>query len=405
MKGKKRILVLTSTFPRWKYDEDPPFVFELCSRLKEHYRVHVLAPHYPGTETEEYLVGIHVKRFRYFISPWERLAYQGGILAKLKHNSWQYGLLPFFFLGELLALIRLLRSYRFHLIHAHWLISQGLVALLARLFIKSVPPLLCTSHGGDLFGLHSTLFNKVKRLILSNSTAITVVSRTMHDEVMKLDADHDKVHVIPMGVDLQNRFVPPETRANNDSLLFVGRLVEKKGLRYLIDALPLILKRHPRVCLRVAGDGPEKENLKIQCAKLGISDHVHFLGAVKNELLPALYQTSDVVIFPSVIAEDGDREGFGLVLVEALGCECATVVTDLPAMQDIIVDGKTGLVVPQKSIRQLAEKVILLLDDQKLRQLLGKEGRRFVLKNYDWNIVARQYADLIESIACQPSTS
>ena len=280
MKGKKRILVLTSTFPRWEDDEDPPFVFELCSRLKEHYRVHVLAPHYPGTEKEEYLVGIHVKRFRYFFSPWERLAYQGGILAKLKHNPWQYGLLPFFFLGELLALIRLLRSYRFHLIHAHWLIPQGLVALLARLFIKSAPPLLCTSHGGDMLGLQGTLLNKLKRLILSHSTAVTVVSRAMFDEVIKLYADRNKVHIIPMGADLKNRFVPVVTTRNNDNLLFVGRLVEKKGLRYLIHALPLILKRHPKVYMRIAGDGPEKFNLKEMCENLGISAHVRFLGAV-----------------------------------------------------------------------------------------------------------------------------
>ena len=101
MKDLKRILVITSTFPRWKDDEDPPFVFELCKRLRAHYQVHVLAPHYPGSKTEEYLSGIYVQRFRYFFKPWERLAYQGGILSKLKHYPWQYGLLPFFFLGEL----------------------------------------------------------------------------------------------------------------------------------------------------------------------------------------------------------------------------------------------------------------------------------------------------------------
>ena len=398
MKGKKRILVLTSTFPRWEDDEEPSFVFELCSRLKAQYRIHVLAPHFPGAKTYEYFEGIHIKRFRYFFTPWQRLAYQGGILAKLKHNPWQYGLLPFFFLGELFSLIRLLRSYRFHLIHAHWLIPQGLVALLARLFIKSAPPLLCTSHGGDLFGLQGNLLNMVKRLVVLNSTAVTVVSSAMLEEVIKLDAGYEHIHVIPMGVDLQNCFVPPATRVNKGSLLFVGRLVEKKGLRYLIEALPLILKRHPEVCLRIAGDGPEKGNLKAQCAKLGISDHVRFLGAVKNERLPALYQTSDVVVFPSVIAEDGDREGFGLVLVEALGCECATVVTDLPAMRDIIIDGKTGLVVPQKSIRQLAEKVIGLLDDPEMGRLVGKEGRKYVTKRYDWEIIARRYSELIESM-------
>ncbi len=167
----------------------------------------------------------------------------------------------------------------------------------------------------------------------------------------------------------------------------------------------LILKRHPQATLRIAGDGPEKINLERVCEKLGINGNVRFLGAVKNELLPTLYQTSGVLVFPSVITDDGDREGFGLVLVEALGCECAAIVTDLPAMQDIIVDGKTGLVVPQKNIRKLAEKVILLLDDQKLRESLGREGRGYVLRNFDWMIIAEKYKNLIESIACQPSTS
>jgi glycosyltransferase involved in cell wall biosynthesis len=399
VKDLKQILVVTSTFPRWKDDEDPPFIFELCNRLRTHYQIHVLAPHCPGTKTEEYLSGIYVKRFRYFIKPWERLAYHGGILSKLKHHPWQYGLLPFFFIGELLSLIRLLRMSKFHLIHAHWLIPQGLVALLARLFFQSAPPLLCTSHGGDLFALEGTLLNKLKRFTVSNSTTVTVVSDAMRKEVIKLNVGHGRVYVIPMGVDLQNRFIPPETRTNNWSLLFVGRLVEKKGLHYLIDALPLILERHSKVFLRIAGDGPEKNELKLKCIKLGVSDHVHFLGAVKNELLPMLYQEANVVVFPSVIADDGDQEGFGLVLVEALGCECAVVATDLPALRDIIDDGKTGLVVPQKNIQQLAEKVILLLNDHELGRSLGREGRNFVLKHYDWSIIEQKYVDLIESIA------
>ena len=405
MKERKRLLILTSTFPRWENDEDPPFVFELCNRLKTDYSIHVLAPHFPGAEIEANFAGIHVKRFRYFFNSLEKLAYHGGILAKLKKNPFLYGLLPFFVVGELLALIRLLQRYRFHLIHAHWLIPQGLVAILACSLTRSKIPLLFTSHGGDLFGLQGILMNSIKRWVILKSDSLTVVSRSMSKEIKRLGADHKRVHVIPMGVDLKKRFVPAKSRRNKDYLLFVGRLVKKKGLQYLIHALPLILKRHPQVYLQIAGDGPEKRKLKRECENLGISDYVRFLGALKNEDLPILYQTSNVVVFPSVISDDGDREGFGLVLVEALGCECATVATDLPAMQDIIVDGKTGLVVPQQNIRQLAEKVICLLDDPKLRRFLGREGRRFVLKHYDWNIIARQYSELIASMICQPSTS
>jgi glycosyltransferase involved in cell wall biosynthesis len=398
VKGKKRILVLTSTFPRWEEDNEPPFVFELCSRLKAQYRIHVLAPHFPGAETYEYFEGIHINRFRYFITPWQRLAYQGGILAKLRHNPWQYGLVPFFFLGELFSLIRLLRSYQFHLIHAHWLIPQGLVAVIARLIVRSDTPLLCTSHGGDLYGLRGRLMSRVKRWIASKADSLTVVSSAMFEEITGLGAGHDKVHVIPMGTDLWDRFVPPRERREGERILFVGRLVEKKGVDYLIRAFPLIHEKYPGARLCIAGDGPERDILERLCKELGLEDRVRFLGAVKHNLLPKLYGGSDVVVFPSVVSKDSDSEGFGLVLVEALGCECATVVTDLPAMRDIIIDGKTGLVVEQKNIEQLAEKVVCLLDDPEISRQVGKEGRKYVTKRYDWEIIARHYSALIESI-------
>lgn len=233
---------MTLTFPRWQDDEDPPFVFELCDRLKTEYHIHVLAPYFPGASKEEDFNGIHVKRFRYFFNRLEKLAYHGGILAKLKKNPFLYGLLPFFVVGELLALIKLLQRYRFDLIHAHWLIPQGLVAVLACYLTGSKIPLLFTSHGGDLFGLQGIIMNRIKRWVILKSHALTVVSRNMIEAVERLGATHKKIYVIPMGVDLKTRFVPAETTRINDNLLFVGRLVEKKGLHYLIHALPLILK-------------------------------------------------------------------------------------------------------------------------------------------------------------------
>jgi glycosyltransferase involved in cell wall biosynthesis len=117
-----------------------------------------------------------------------------------------------------------------------------------------------------------------------------------------------------------------------------------------------------------------------------------------NEALPQLYQTADVVVFPSVVAADGDREGFGLVLVEALGCECAAVVTDLAAMRDIVQDGKTALVIPQQNAHQIAAKVIQLLDNPSLRRSLGKRGRCFVVQRFGWQRVAEQYKNLIDMI-------
>jgi glycosyltransferase involved in cell wall biosynthesis len=393
----RKLLILTSTFPRWKGDNEPTFVYELSRRFQKKFKIYVLAPHAAGCHSEEILNGINIKRFRYFFSQWEKLAYQGGILSNLKNTPWLYGLVPFFLMAEYIVLVRMLRRHHFDLIHAHWIIPQGLMALLARPFAKSKPALLCTSHGGDLYGLRGRFFSRLKSFVFNRTNRLTVVSRAMLENALSMGGDSKKVSVIPMGVELKKRFIPPAERKEQQALLFVGRLVEKKGLRYLIEAMPQILKQNPLAFLRIAGDGPERATLEQRISELRINDRVHFMGPVRNEDLPFFYQKSNIVIFPSVIAADGDREGFGLVLVEALGCECALVVSDLPAMQDIIIDGKTALVVPQKDVKRLAERINELMGNAALQTSLGKAGRKFVLNHFDLDRIAEKYLDMIES--------
>jgi glycosyltransferase involved in cell wall biosynthesis len=398
MTKNKQILVITSTFPRWQGDKEPPFVYELSQRLAQHYTVHILAPHAKGAALTEQFNNLKVTRFRYFFTKYQTLAYGGGILPNLKQNSWRYLLVPLFIIAEWFALIRLLRQEKFDLIHAHWLVPQGLVALLATAFFKNSPPILCTSHGGDLFGLQSKLFKKLKQFVLKRSTALTVVSHTMRETALSLGAEAAKIQVIPMGVDLRNQFVPAPTAPRENALLFVGRLVEKKGLHFLLAALPFIIKQHSNVTLTIAGCGTEESKLKKQVIDLELNQYVKFLGAVENEQLPVLYQSSEIVIFPSIIATDGDREGFGLVLVEALGCECAVAASDLPAMQDILTDNENALIFKQKNSQDLADKVNQLLSNPQLRLFLGKQGRQNMLERYDWEIITEQYHLLINNI-------
>jgi len=394
----KRILVTTSTFPRWENDVEPSFVYELCRRLKENYRVYVLAPHAPGALLEEQFDSIQVKRYRYFFKGWERLAYKGGILANLKQQPLWFGLVPFFGVFQVGAILKLLHRYSFDLIHAHWLVPQGLCATIARRLVNPAPPLLCTSHGGDLFGLNGEFMTRLKRCVLNDASAVTTVSQAMRDAIRPLGVDIEKIKVIPMGVDLQNLFIPPQNRRESKSILFVGRVVEKKGLRFLIEAMPAILEKHPDAKLRVAGDGQELTVIKKLANNLGVNGRIQFLGAVSNGSLPGLYQTSDVVVFPSIIAKGGDREGFGLVLVEALGCGCAVVATDMPATEDIIQDGETALIVHQKDAGQLADKVIRLLNEPEVRHSLGTKGRQYVTQRFDWNVIASSYAELLQAV-------
>ncbi|WP_212785290.1 glycosyltransferase [Ferrigenium kumadai] len=394
--------MLTSTFPRWQGDKEPPFVFELCRRLGDKFDVVVLAPHAHGAERFESVDGIEVVRFRYFFSRWERLAYQGGILANLKRSRWCYLLLPFFFIAQLIALLRILRHRRIDVIHAHWIIPQGLTVAISGLFTKNMPPWICTSHGGDLLGLNGWLLSPIKRWVIRCSSLLTVVSKAVADCALSQGVEPERLHTISMGVDTRKLFAPsPATRRTDNEILFVGRLVEKKGCAHLLDAMPIILERYPDMRLSIVGDGPVENALKQQAARLGIAHAVTFLGSLNNSEISELYRRATVFVAPSIVTAQGDQEGLGLVLVEALACECPVVASDLPAIRDVIVHGTSGWLVPQKNPRAIAGAVVELLAEPGLRRQLAAKGRDYVSRNFDWSIVAARYGALLEKLAGQ----
>jgi glycosyltransferase involved in cell wall biosynthesis len=147
----------------------------------------------------------------------------------------------------------------------------------------------------------------------------------------------------------------------------------------------------------VVGDGPNRHDLEKLVKELGLRASIQFLGALNNEELPAIYQRAGIVVFPSVVSDDGDREGFGLVLVEAMGCGCAAVVTDLPAMMDIVQGGKAAIVVRQKNPDEIAAAVIRLLTNPGLSSAMAREGRRHVLESFDWQVIVPKYRAVLDA--------
>ena len=397
---RPRVLVLTSTFPRWENDTEPAFIFELSRRLTVSFDVTVLSPRTPGSKRKENMAGLRVIRFPYFFSQWEKLAmHGGGILNQLKTNPAYYLMVPFFLLGQLLAIIRLVRNEHFDLIHAHWLIPQGFIAALGMWIAGKNVPLLCTSHGGDLFALKGKGLQRLKRRIMDKSAALTVVSKAMKKTVVDMGVAPDKVEVIPMGVDLKGLFTPdPGVQRKTDELLFVGRLVEKKGVHFLLEAMPAVIKKHPAVRLILAGSGPMEQELRQQAQRLKISDKVSFLGMVSQTELPAMYRKATLAIFPFIVAKSGDQEGFGLVQVEAMGCECPIIAGDLPAIHDIVIHEENGLIVESGNIRALADAIIQTLDDKDLRLKLAEKARMQVMERFDWEVIAGKYGKIYQAL-------
>jgi len=396
--NKHRILVATSTFPRHSNDTDPPFVYELCIRLRDRYSVTVLAPHARNLRTFERFKGLPVYRFRYFPQAGEVLAYGGGILNRLRNSPIAWCIVPFFLLGEACATLRLLSLKKYSIINAHWIIPQGLSTLLARAALRSRTPFICTVHGGDIFALRDPFSPFIKRCVFRSCDAIVAVSHAVRDCILAMGISPEKISVIPMGVDLKNLFTPANVHRHEKSLLFVGRLVSKKGIHVLIEALPQVLSRYPDVSLTIVGSGPDEALARHRVKELALETKVHFTGAVPHELLPEYYQSSSIFVFPSIVDPSGDTEGLGLVMVEAMGCGCTVIASDLPAVHDVIKDRETGILVQPNDPAALAGKIINLLDNPSECIRIGKAGRDFAAQRFDWSITAQAYYNLIDSL-------
>jgi glycosyltransferase involved in cell wall biosynthesis len=398
--AKPRLLVLTSTFPRWAGDREPPFVYELSRRLAGQFEVHVLAPHAAGAQRAETLDGTHVHRFRYAPERLQQLAYDGGILARLRERRWRWLLVPCLLVAQGWALRRLMGRHRFDVIHAHWIVPQGLVAVLAGATRHA--PMLCTSHGGDLFGLRGRILGRLKRYVLSRCAAVTVVSEAMREEVQRLNPGQG-VDVIPMGTDLTERFTPSRAVAREaGGVLFAGRLVEKKGVRHLLDAIARLHGQGRALTLRIAGSGPDLDMLRDEARRLGIVDRVEFLGSVDHARLAVLFRAATAAVVPSVVASDGDQEGFGLVIVEAMGCGCPVIASRLPAIGDIATDGETAMLVPPADPDALARAIAAVLDDPHGAEKRATAARARVVELFDWAVISRRYADLLGQLVGRP---
>lgn len=391
---RPRLLVLASTYPRWVNDHEPAFVHELSKRLINRFDVTVLCPHARGALPRENLEGVRVVRYAYAPARWETLVNDGGILGNLSRHPWKWLLLPTFILGQALALARLKFTWRPDVVHAHWLLPQGIVAA-----GMGVAPLVVTSHGADLFALKNRMFRWMREKVSRRAKVITVVSDVMRTR-LKGEVSEVDVRTMPMGVDLDVRFVASSTARSRNTILFVGRLVEKKGLIHLIDAMPEVLAAHPEAHLQVVGFGPERERLLGRVRELALDGSISFLGAMPQTVLPQYYQSASVFVAPFVEAPGGDQEGLGLVVAEAIGCMCPVVVCDVPAVRDFFSD-PTDFVVSQRDASAIAEAIIRVLDDPAAAQERSAALRENVRERFSWEAVAGGYADLFGEIIDQ----
>jgi glycosyltransferase involved in cell wall biosynthesis len=386
---KLRLLVTASTFPAFEGDGTPAFVSDLAQYEARHFETLVLTPRVPNAAAvEERDGGLRIERFPYFPKRWERLA-SGAIIENVRMKRTNVLQVPALLAAEALAVRRAVRTFRPDVVHAHWIVPQGMVAVAAAHGV----PMVVSTLGGDIYALRGAAWDRVHRAVLRRAAAVTTMNREMRARLLELGSPPERTHVLIPGTDAKAvRAAAEGVEAVPGRILVAGRLVEKKGIHVLLEAV-----RHLRSdswSLDVVGDGPWRDRLEVSAEGLP----VRLVGQLGRRDLARAMCEAEVFVVPSVPAASGDQDGVPIVLLEAMAAGRAVVASRLAGIDEAVEDGRSGVLVPPGDAAALARAVDDLLADPARRAALGRAASSRV-ENYDVDAVGARFVELIRSAA------
>ena len=225
-----------------------------------------------------------------------------------------------------------------------------------------------------------------------NATLIVTISKYSQKKILQhYNVDASRIRLAPNGVDTE-RFTPIGDYekikqriklGNRQMVLFVGRLIARKGVSYLVEAAKQVIKERKDTVFVLVGNGPLRNQLLSNVISAGLKQHFVFLGDVSEEDLPQIYRCADVFAFPSI------QEGQGIVLLEAQASAKPVVAFNVSGIIEAVRDKQTGFVVTPNS-NELANAILKLLSDASLREKMGVLGREFVLRELSWTVCAKK---------------
>jgi colanic acid/amylovoran biosynthesis glycosyltransferase len=283
---------------------------------------------------------------------------------------------------------------------------NGLKALGLRDFGVMHAPIVTVFHGHDLSRWTRRHGAHAYRRLFSSTELMLPISEHGRARLIALGCPADKIEVHRMGV------VPPhapsasEPRARSAAeihVLSVGRLVEKKGFEFALRAVRDALTTYPNLRYHLIGDGPRRAELEALAVKLEIARQVTFYGQLAREGVEAVRSRADLVLVPSVTAPDGDEEGIPVVIMEAMAAGIAVVATRHGGIPELVVDGETGSLVPERDGAALARALMRLISDPQLRGRLARAARAKVVREHDLDRQNDQLARLLGRVVAHHS--
>jgi len=396
------LLFLTQTYPRFEGDTAGPFIRDLARALvRGGDRVTVLAPHAAGLANGWDDDGVAVVTFRYAPERLEVLGYGRTLEADERVKGRAVLAAPLYLLAGCQAIRRLRRERRFDLVHAHWIVPNGVAAAMA----CGNVPLAIGLHGSDVFLAERRGVRRLARWALSRARLLTGCSPELVERVRALGFPEERLaersRVIPYGVDVGTFSPAPERRTlwrqrlgipdGAPLLLGVGRMATKKGFQVLIEILPSLLGEFPDLHVVLAGGGDLLDGFRESARPLGT--RVHFPGAVLRDTLPDLFRAADLFVLPAIHDARGNVDGLPNVILEAMATGLPVVASGISGIPLAVEDGSTGLLVPEGDRTALLGALRKLLADPAEARAMGERGRRKAEAELTWETVAARYRE------------
>ncbi len=345
---------------------------------------------------------VDVRRFTYFLpKSAQNLAYGAGMRDNMRASLLTKMQVPLFVPAQVLATRRILKEKGCEVVNSHWMVPQGLSTAFLRRRNDSFRHVLQV-HAGDVYLLTKLPFGKaLARYIFGGTDFIFADGSHVRDTLDELLGEPSGAVLRCMGVDTalfgeiedEKRMKSPFP---DGYLLFFGRLTEKKGVEYLLRALPKVLLEHPDVGLLIIGYGTLEEQLRRLAEELGITERARFLGRQSHEEIVRYLHGCRLAVVPSIIDSAGETEGMPTVVVESMAAGVRVVGSAVDGIPDVIENGVNGWLCRQKDPDDLADKILIALGssdtDRMVASCLETSARS------DWAEVARQYSEVFEQL-------
>ncbi len=276
-------------------------------------------------------------------------------------------------------------------LHGRWFSSYNRVVDYAN---KKGKLMVLTLHNQRPLGISPSIsiagifYDNIKgKKVLRGADKIIAVSAASKTDIAEYGIDPEKIVVIHNGVDTE--FYKPSTPSFQDEykngfdnlLIFVGRIIQQKGLTNLIDAFPRVLKEHPKTGLLIVGKGKLKKQLREKVKKMDLEKNIIFPGFIPEDKMPELYSSADIFVLPSL------WEVLPIALLEALASGAPLLASNAGGNPEIVEMGSNGHIFEKGNVDMLVEKLNMMLSDKEGRMQMGKRSRQCALEKFDWEII------------------